>query len=76
MTAYADVADHPEDDRIRMIGKAASAGALVGFIVEDDPKADRYIAKLAKMFPLVSVVDRMPGPVKNTILVRVRGRAH
>jgi hypothetical protein len=69
MTAFADLADLPEDDRIAMIGKAASNGALVGFFVDDDAKADRYIDKLVNRFK-VKVIDRHAGPA-NTVLVRV-----
>lgn len=76
MTVFADMGDFAEDDRITAIGQAAMKGNLVGFIVEDDEKADRYVKKLRAQFPLVSVVDRMAGPVKNTILVRVRGAGH
>ena len=76
MTAYADLGDFAENDQIEAIGRTASGGALVGFIVDDDEKADRYIAKLAKRFPVVRVIDRMAGPVKGTILVRVRGAAN
>lgn len=71
MTAYADLGDLPEDAHIDMIGEAASRGALVGFIVDDDDKADRYISKLVERFKAVRVVDRGIGPVKNTVLVRV-----
>lgn len=76
MTVYADLFELPESDRIDAIGKAAMGGALVGFVVEDDEKADRYVKTLRERFTSVRVVDRMPGPVKNTILVRVRGIAH
>lgn len=75
MTTYTDLADLQEDDRIETIGRTASQGALVGFIVEDDAKADRYIAKLHKRYPTVSVVDRGAGPTAFTVLVRVRGVA-
>lgn len=76
MTVYADLFGLPERDRIDAIGKAASQGALVGFIVEDDEKADRYIAKLTEKYKRIRVVDRMAGPVPNTVLVRVGPRAH
>lgn len=59
----------PENERIRVIGKAART-SVVGFFVETDAKADRYIGKLTKRFPSVRVIDRGPGPVPNTILVR------
>lgn len=72
MTVYADAFALPEDDRIELIGETAAAGALVGVIVEDDAKADRYVKKLTERFiGRVRIVDRMKGPVKNTILIRV-----
>ena len=70
MTAFADLADLPEDDRIAIIAKAASNGALVGFIVDDAEKADRYVKKLRERFN-VRIVDQSAGPVKGTVLVRV-----
>lgn len=70
MTLYVDLGDVGEDDRITTIGQAAERGQLAGFIVDDDEKANRYIAKLVQRFK-VTVVDRMAGPA-NTILVRVR----
>lgn len=55
--AFADLADLPEDERIEMIGLVAEQGVRVRFIVEDDAKADRYIAKLCERFK-VRVVER------------------
>lgn len=73
MKRYADIADMPEDDRIRAIGQTAEHGHSVAFIVEDDAKADRYIEKL-KQFN-VHVTARGAGPVAGTVMVRVdRGR--
>jgi hypothetical protein len=79
MTAYIDAASLNENDRIIMIGssvmKAPASSAdkplVAGFIVETDEKADRYIAKLQKRFPGIRVIDRNPGPVADTVLVRV-----
>jgi hypothetical protein len=68
---YADLADLPEDDRITSIGKTAAAGNVVGVVVDDDAKADRYIKKLSRRFPNVRVIDRGAGPVAGTVLVRV-----
>jgi len=70
MTVYSDIADMPENERIHVIGETASAGSVVGFVVENDVKADRYLRKLQRWFPGVRVIDRGPGPVANTILVR------
>lgn len=69
MKGYADLYELPEDQRIRVIAEAASLGNVVGFVVEDDAKADRYITKLQE-YP-VRIIDRKAGPVKNTIIVRV-----
>lgn len=67
--AFADLADLPEDERIRLIAGTAAHGHMVAFIVDDDAKADRYVTKLAK-YP-VRIINREPGPVKGTIAVRV-----
>lgn len=69
MKAFADLADLPEDERIRIIAQTAQAGEIVGFVVDDEPKADRYIRKL-RAYP-VRIIDRGPGPVKDTVMVRV-----
>ncbi len=69
MKGYADLADLPEDERIRLIAKTAEI-SVVGFFVDDDgEKADRYIRKLAA-YP-VRVIDQKPGLVAGTIMVRV-----
>ncbi len=69
MRAYADLADLLEDERIAIIAATAAAGEIVGIVVDDDAKATRYIDKL-KAYP-VRFIDRQPGPVKNTVLVRI-----
>lgn len=69
MKAYADLADLPEDERIKIIADTAASGSIVGFFVDDEQKADRYIKKLAK-YP-VRIIDRKPGLVANTIMIRV-----
>ncbi len=70
---YRDIADLEEDDRIDMIGrKVEEQKKTVAFITDSDPgKADRYIRKLLKRFPGIQVLDRIPGPVANTITVKV-----
>ena len=69
---FAELADLPEPQRIEIIARTAALGKVVGFIVEDDEKADRYIAALTLQKRWrVRVVDRMPGPVKGTVMVRV-----
>lgn len=56
LKGYADLTDLSEDDRIRIIAETAMEGKVVGFMVDDDIKADRYIEKL-KAFP-VRLIDR------------------
>ena len=75
MKAYADLYELPERARIDVIGRTAADGHIVGFVVEDEAKADRYVEQLLERFK-VRIVDRVPGPVPNTILVRVGPLAH
>ncbi len=65
---YADLADLPEDERIRLIAEQA-ATKIVGFFVDDDAKADRYIHKLGTK---VRVIERTRDVlVKGTVFVKV-----
>ena len=74
MKAYADLADLPEDARIDIIGQAAELGERVGFFVDNDATADRYIEKLTKRFK-VAVLERKPDVlVKGTVFVKVGRR--
>lgn len=69
--AFADLADLPEDERIAIIGQTAEAGQIVGFFVDDDLKADRYIKKLLAGYR-VRVVERAANVlVKGTVFVKV-----
>ena len=70
MKGYADIADLPEDERITLIGQRAETGERVGFFVEDDAKADRYMTKLQTQFQ-VQEVKRSHGFPANTVLVIV-----
>ena len=73
MTKFADIANLDESKRIDLIGhRVIDHHETVGFVVEDDIKADRYITKLQKKFPNIIVDWRGPGPVSETILVRVK----
>lgn len=73
MKAFADLADLPEDDRIRIIGETAvQTGQRIGFVVDDAVKADRYIEKLLRLFPALTVLSYGAGPVKDTVMVAVR----
>ena len=70
MKAYADLGDLPEDERIRLAAETALRGNVVGVVTDDEPgKPERYIRKLEARG--VRVIDRGPGPVKNTVLIRV-----
>jgi hypothetical protein len=69
MKAYADLASLPEDERIAIIGQTAST-SIVGFFVDDDAKADRYIEKLKK-YPVRLIERRSDVLVRGTVFVRV-----
>jgi hypothetical protein len=62
-----------ERQQIDAIGNSARGGKLVGFFVDDDAKADRYLAQLLARFPTITLVDRRP--FRGVVLVRVRGQA-
>jgi len=77
---FADLADLPEDERIRVIGEYAMAGNQVGVPVDEEgpdgyEKADRYVKKLLAQFPLLEFVSKGQGPVKDvvTFIVRRKG---
>lgn len=68
---YKDIADDPEDERIRQIGEKTMQGMVVGFITDDEPgKPERYISKLIKRFPGIRIIYQGPGPVPETVLVK------
>lgn len=68
MKGFADLADLPEDDRIAIIAKTAQT-QIIGFFVDDDAKADRYIRKLGDR---VRVIERRSDVlVKGTVFVKV-----
>lgn len=76
MPPYADLHDLPEDKRIDMIGhRVVDHHEVVGFFVdrngEDRSKGDRYIAKLKKKFPQISVIARLDGPIDGAELIKV-----
>ncbi len=71
MKAFADIADLPEDERIAIIAEA-SRTKIVGFFVDDDAKADRYIQKLGDR---VRVIERKSNVLVNgTVFVKVGPR--
>lgn len=72
--AYADVANLPEDDRIKVIAEQVTSvpGSIVGFIVEDHKKAERYLRKLAHHRPGIMQVERLEHNAGlNAVLVRI-----
>ena len=76
MKGYADLADLPEDKRIDIIAhRAIDHKEVVGFVVErvgeDRSKGDRYIAKLKKKYPMVSVMWRGDGPIADAETIKV-----
>lgn len=75
MKAFADLADLPEDDRIAIIGRTTEESIKpVGFFVDDDAKADRYIEKLTKRFK-VELVERYHDVlVKGSVFIKLRRR--
>jgi len=67
---YCDLKALAEDDRIATIARTVlQLGKSVGFLVDDDAKADRYCAKLTERFPEITVAARLP--MQGGILVRV-----
>ena len=72
--AYIDAHNLPEDERIKLMGEMAMQGKVVGFVVEDDDKANRYVRKFRQWFPDLIEEQRGPGPVPNTVFVRIGRR--
>lgn len=76
MTEYADLHHIEENERIRLIGEAVMAGQTIGVLLEsqklDAGKIKRYLRKLAERYPMVELVSRKPGPVKNVEALRFR----
>lgn len=78
---YTDLADMDEDERIDVIGKTIMAQPVTstgepfvaGVVVDNDEKADRYLKKLAEKFPLIRLIERCPGPVENSVTMKLSG---
>lgn len=71
MKGYADLADLPEDARIRAVVTNARAhrGDIIGVFVDDEPeKVERYQTKL-RMAGL-RIIDVTDGLVKRSKLIR------
>lgn len=75
MPEYQDLGDYNEDSRITKIGNSVCSrpGQIIGFIVENDEKADRYLKKLKAQFPEIWLIDRSAAP-GGTVLIRIGGR--
>lgn len=79
MSGYSDIVGLPEDQRIELIGNTVmckehqpgDAPRKIGFVVNDDVTADRYIDKLQKQFPLIRVISRGRMGVGETVAVVV-----
>lgn len=67
MGSFADLADLPEDDRIKLIGQyVTDNGGRIAVVVDNEPgKADRYIRKITTRFPEVELHHMHAGPVEN-----------
>ena len=73
MTVYSDIADRDEDERIDIIAHhAIQHPQVVGFVVETDEKADRYIRKLQEKYPAIQILSRGSLPDKGTVMVMVK----
>jgi len=70
----ADLTHLPENERIDHMGRVAAAGEVVGFFVENDAKADRYLARLLERHA-IRLIWRGPGP-EGSILVKIGPRPH
>ena len=70
MPKFVDTEGWAEDKRIDAIAAAAAGGKIVGFLVDDDRVADRYIQKLGDR---VSFIDRRHATADRhgVVLVRV-----
>jgi hypothetical protein len=67
--AFADLGDLPEADRVKLVVEACRAGNICGVVVETQAKADRY-AELFKAYG-VRIIDTKPGPIKDSVMLRV-----
>lgn len=71
MEIFVDLGDLSEDARIDILGhRSQDHGETNVFVVEDDEKADRYIAKLTSRYK-VKILRRGVGPITNSVFVEV-----
>lgn len=72
---FADLYKFKEDDRIQIIGRyTMEKGMTCGFIVENELKAKRYMAKLQKGFPNIVILGMWP--FQGQILVKTAPPVH
>lgn len=76
MPPILDIAHLEEDKRIELIGhRVTDHGERVGFMVDVEngshAKGDRYIQKLKKRFPAITVLSRQDGPVPDVETIKV-----
>ena len=70
MKGFADLADLPEAERVKIIAETAASGKIVGVVLErDEKKIKRYIEKITRD-PNVVLVERGKGLTKDTVLLR------
>lgn len=64
-----DIAGLDEDHRVDLIGPIAESGDIVGFVVEDEAKANRYLTKLFARYR-IRLIKRSPY-MAGTVLVQI-----
>ena len=75
-TSFIDLYFLSEDKRIEMIGhRVVDHREIVGFMVDVEngshAKGDRYIEKLKRLFPSITIIWRGDGPVPNCETIKV-----
>ncbi len=74
MPPFSDLHKLSESDRIKVIGHYGMQ-MVVGFVVDNEKKADRYIADLKVKYPQLVIHGKAPMQGR-TILVRVGPPVH
>lgn len=73
---FLDLAQMPEAVRIALMGKMAEDGKTIGFFVDNEAKADHYIALLKESHPRAQVLFRGPEPKTKSYFVKLGPIAH
>lgn len=74
---FKDITDKSEDERIKEIANKIlmNPDLKIGFVTDaprqDETKAKRYLEKLKKLLPNLTVLYFGPGPTRDIILVKV-----